>query len=61
MSKFLSFLAFLGFAQSLEQGLTEDFSTWLSANGYEDLHFQRPDLTGGAYGGKASADEKITH
>ena len=45
----------------IERGLSDDFKNWLSTNGYGDMKFDRADLDGGAYGGKASADEKITH
>lgn len=55
-------LALVGFVQAdIERGLTSDFKTWLTNNGYGDLKFDRADLDGGAYGGKASADEQIKH
>jgi len=41
--------------------LTTHFSNWLNANGYGSYKFERTDLDGGAYGGKTSDDEKITH
>jgi len=45
----------------LEAGLTSDFSAWLEKNGYSSYDFKREDLVGGSYGGKTSADEKLTH
>lgn len=55
-------LYLLGYAHAdLDRTLTSDFKTWLNANGYSQWNFHRSDLTGGAYGGKGSADEKITH
>src|SRR2546423_10218759 len=38
-------------------GLTTDFRTWLTANGYGGYHFERSDVAGGAYGGRTSAGE----
>jgi hypothetical protein len=46
---------------ALDRGLSKDFLSWLNANGYQNLDFDRTDLVGGAFGGKASADEKLTH
>lgn len=45
----------------LDRGLTTHFSTWLNSNGYGQHKFERTDLVGGAYGGKASDDDQITH
>lgn len=40
-------------------GFTEDFSNFLKNNGYSSWNFDRPDLKCAAFGGKASADDKI--
>jgi hypothetical protein len=45
----------------VQGGLTKDFTTWLSANGYASYGFQRSDLIGGSYGGKASATDTVVH
>ncbi|WP_338872139.1 lipase family protein [Myxococcus stipitatus] len=42
-------------------GLTPHFRTWLSANGYDSYDFVRADLTGGSYGGKASATDTVVN
>src|SRR5258708_31887345 len=34
-------------------GLSTDFRNWLTANGYDSYNFQRSDVAGGAYGGRA--------
>ena len=49
------------YAASFEKGLTADFSSWLNANGYGSFGFERTDLEGGAFGGKSSASDVITH
>ncbi len=55
-------LFLLGYlAADLDRTLTSDFKTWLNSNGYSQWNFDRSDLTGGAYGGKETSDEKITH
>ena len=55
-------LGLVGFVQAdIERGLSQDFSDWLNKNGYSGMNFGRADLEGGAYGGKASADEQIKH
>jgi len=41
--------------------LTADFSSWLNTNGYGSYGFERTDLVGGAYGGKSTSGDKITH
>jgi len=38
----------------IDRGLSTHFNDWLNANGYGIYGFQRLDLVGGAYGGKAS-------
>ena len=45
----------------LDRGLTTHFSQWLAKNGYSKYKFERADLVGGAYGGKASDDDVVTH
>src|SRR5258706_15211521 len=35
-------------------GLSTDFRNWLAANGYSSYSFQRSDVAGGAYGGRAT-------
>lgn len=42
-------------------GFTDHFREWLDKNGYARFNFARPDLPGGAFGGKANAAEKLTH
>jgi triacylglycerol lipase len=46
---------------TLERGLTPHFIKWLNANGYGSYGFERSDLVGGAYGGKESDDDSVTH
>ena len=46
---------------AVDQGLTKDFSDWLTANGYGGFKFERDDLEGGAYGGKSSPTETLKH
>jgi triacylglycerol lipase len=41
-------------------GLTPHFRTWLSNNGYGSYDFNRGDLSGGSYGGKASDADAVT-
>jgi hypothetical protein len=45
----------------IERNLTPHFVNWLKANGYESHGFDRTDLTGGAFGGKASDSDKLKH
>lgn len=45
----------------LDRGLTTHFKDWLSNNGYGHFGFDRSDLAGGAYGGKESDDDVVTH
>lgn len=45
----------------LAGGLTSDFRSWLSANGYEADDFTRDDLQGGSFGGKTSPDDPIVN
>lgn len=45
----------------LERGLTQHFQDWFKANGYDSQNFARTDLTGGAYGGKASDTDTIVN
>lgn len=42
-------------------GLTPDFRSWLSANGYSSYDFARDDLVGGSYGGKASSTDTVVN
>ncbi|MFT3764058.1 MAG: hypothetical protein QM820_00815 [Minicystis sp.] len=43
-------------------GFTQDFRNWLSANGYEPTYnLVRDDLSGGSYGGKASAGDTVVN
>ncbi|QDF01810.1 lipase family protein [Myxococcus xanthus] len=41
-------------------GATTHFRNWLSSNGYNSYDFVRADLSGGSYGGKASASDSVT-
>ena len=50
-----------GVNADIDRGLTPHFSQWLTANGYSKYIFERTDLVGGAYGGKTSDSDKITH
>jgi len=45
--------------QVLTQYLTPHFSAWLKANGYGGMNFERTDIPGGSYGGKANDKDKI--
>ena len=45
----------------LDVGLTDHFLSWLNANGYSSYNFDRSELVGGAYGGKSSSSDVITH
>jgi pimeloyl-ACP methyl ester carboxylesterase len=45
----------------IDRGLTPHFSAWLKANNYGSYGFERTDLTGGAYGGKASDSDTVSH
>jgi hypothetical protein len=40
-------------------GLTSDFRTWLSANGYAGYDFARSDVGGGSYGGRTSSGQAV--
>ena len=40
-------------------GLSTDFRNWLSANGYGSYSFQRTDVPGGSYGGRAYAGQAV--
>ncbi|MCP3099199.1 lipase family protein [Myxococcus sp. K15C18031901] len=54
----------LGTAESAAvstSGLTTHFRSWLSANGYSSYDFARTDLTGGSFGGKASASDTVVN
>lgn len=57
---FLSACIFTSFAE-LERGLTPDFMAFLNDNGYGSYGYDRSDLEGGSFGGKASKDEVLTH
>lgn len=57
----LAFAAVGIVSADIDRGLSQDFKDWLNQNGYSSSNFDRTDLTGGAYGGKASAGEKLTH
>lgn len=41
------------------KGLTPHFSQWLKDNGYGQYKFERSDLVGGSYGGKASDSDVL--
>jgi hypothetical protein len=47
--------------QALTVGLTTDFRTWLTNNGYSSYDFARDDLSGGSYGGKAGAGDSVVN
>ena len=42
----------------LVEGLTPHFISWLGLNGYASDDFNRSDMPGGSYGGKASANQQ---
>lgn len=42
-------------------GITSNFRSWLSANGYSSYDFARDDLSGGSYGGKSSATDTVVN
>lgn len=44
---------------AIQTGFTEDFQNYLDNNGLKNYSFNRPDLTGGAFGGKASPNDTI--
>lgn len=41
--------------------LSPDFRSWLSANGYSSYSFQRSDVPGGSYGGRAFAGQAVVN
>ena len=48
--------------KSSENGqMSDDFRTWLHANGYDSYNFPRDDVAGGSFGGRTSAGQKLTH
>jgi triacylglycerol lipase len=53
-----AFLAITSSAQ-LAQSITPHFKQWLQDNGYGSFNFDRADISGGSYGGKANDKEKI--
>lgn len=56
----ISSIAFFYTASAdIERGLTPDFHQWLSTNGYASHGFDRTDLKGGAYGGKALSSQQV--
>lgn len=42
-------------------GLSSDFRSWLSANGYSSYGFTRTDVPGGSYGGRAFAGQAVVN
>jgi triacylglycerol lipase len=60
VTSILSLLAVVAHAD-IDRGLTPHFSQWLKANGYGSFGFERTDLVGGAYGGKTSNSDVISH
>lgn len=42
-------------------GLSSDFRNWLNANGYSSYGFQRTDVPGGSYGGRAYAGQAVVN
>lgn len=42
-------------------GLSSDFRSWLTANGYGSYAFQRTDVPGGSYGGRVSAGQAVVN
>jgi len=42
-------------------GLSTDFRTWLSANGYSSYDFVRADVPGGSYGGRSVAGQAVVN
>ena len=45
----------------LDCGFSQDFTTFLKDNGYDEYKFDRPDLICAAYGGKSEKSEKLNH
>jgi pimeloyl-ACP methyl ester carboxylesterase len=45
--------------QGPEPYLTDNFNSWLNANGYGSFNFQRTDIQGGSFGGKADDSDTI--
>jgi hypothetical protein len=43
------------------QSITAHFENWLDANGYASYNFERADLSGGSYGGKASGSDPVVN
>ncbi|HEX7831790.1 MAG TPA: hypothetical protein VF787_19195, partial [Thermoanaerobaculia bacterium] len=58
-------LAAFGASAQLESdpayGLSSDFRSWLTANGYGSYDFIRADVTGGSYGGRAFAGQAVVN
>jgi len=54
-----TFLAIHSSAQ-LPQYITPHFSSWLQNNGYSSFNFDRKDIVGGSFGGKADDKDKIS-
>lgn len=46
--------------QEMDLSITEDFSIWLSTNGYDASKIARTDLTGGSFGGMISTQDCVT-
>ena len=42
-------------------GLSSDFRNWLNANGYASYGFERSDVPGGSYGGRAFAGQVVVN
>jgi triacylglycerol esterase/lipase EstA (alpha/beta hydrolase family) len=61
----LTLLAALGAHAQLESdpayGLSSDFRSWLTANGYGSYDFIRADVPGGSYGGRAFAGQAVVN
>jgi triacylglycerol lipase len=46
-------------ASAAHAQLTTDFKNWLNANGYSSYNFDRADVAGGSYGGRAFAGQAV--
>lgn len=42
------------------QAITADFENWLDSNGYASFDFERTDLVGGSFGGRANPSDPVT-
>jgi hypothetical protein len=45
----------------IEDGITNDFQSWLQSNGYDQYNFLRDDIEGGSFGGKINTTDQIVN